>query len=69
MDAIVFMIIALYLVLKPEKNNSKEEGVMAELTVKDERVTKLNTSKYEDPNAFTAISSAILQSKYYRGTK
>lgn len=66
MDAVVILIIALVMFLRldhiEEKSTASCDDIkhVAELNADDEkRVAKLNESFYEDPNAFTEISTAL----------
>lgn len=61
MDALLFMILALVLVVrevnKPEE--SKSVDVIENEVTNVERVAKLNDSYYEDPDAFSEIIHAL----------
>ena len=62
MDAVIFGIVAVVLTFKilygpeQEEASSNSNNFIPEDTT---RTTKLNDSFYEDPNAFTEISSAL----------
>ena len=63
MDAFLFMILALVLVikevLKPSSDESSTELSEAESITNTERVAKLNDMYYEDPDAFSEIIHAL----------
>lgn len=59
MDAVVFIILALILVLKPEPHHTTVEG-QVEANVEDvTREAKLNPSFYNDENAFSEMINEL----------
>jgi formiminotetrahydrofolate cyclodeaminase len=65
MDALLFMILALVLVVRitnaPETTDTKSTVTVEETVAVQnvERVAKLNDSFYEDPHAFSEIINAL----------
>lgn len=63
MDAVIFGIVAVVMTLHaiygPETETSTGPAVSNFTPEDTTRTTKLNDSFYEDPNAFTEISSAL----------
>lgn len=62
MDAVIFGIIAVIMtMLSIYKPDSETSGPVLDNLVPEDttRTTKLNESFYEDPNAFSEISSAL----------
>jgi len=60
MDALLFMLLTLFIVIRkmfePEKITDND---IIEKNVTEHRIAKLNDSYYEDPNAFSEIINAL----------
>lgn len=61
MDALIYMIFALFIILKVVNSKDTEATLVLEESSASnvERIAKLNDSFYEDPDAFCEIAHAL----------
>lgn len=61
MDALIYMIFALFIILKVVNSKDTEATIVLEESSAStvERIAKLNDSFYEDPDAFCEIAHAL----------